>query len=199
MAPRDKQRETLQMIFSFFLGLMVVAFVGVGVNTFYAEPGSEPNDELQKLYDEQNKLDQGRDKTSGSLSPADELRYKQLSDKIGKEQEALQKVRDVWARNTSIILIAFATLIMGISLIRSDQLKLISNGLLLGGLFTMIYGTGWSFAGNDSKARFLVVTVALIATLVLGYVKFVRGREDADEVASPPAVPPAAPPPAAAD
>jgi hypothetical protein len=189
MAARDKQRETLQMIFSFFLGLMVVAFVGVGVNTFYPEPGSEPNDKLQKLYEEQNKLDMGRDKTSGQLSPADELRYKALTEEIGAEQTKVDKVRNSWARNTSIVLIAFATLIMGISLIRSDQLKLISNGLLLGGLFTMVYGTGWSFAGNDSKARFAVVTVALVATLALGYMKFVRGREDAED--QPPAQPPA--------
>ena len=28
----------LQIVFSFFLGLVVTAFIGIGVNTFYPEP-----------------------------------------------------------------------------------------------------------------------------------------------------------------
>ena len=35
---RDRQRDALQTIFSFFVGLMVLAFIGVGVNTFYQSP-----------------------------------------------------------------------------------------------------------------------------------------------------------------
>lgn len=31
---------------------------------------------------------------------------------------------------------------MAISLVRADQLPVISNGLLLGGVFTMLYGVG---------------------------------------------------------
>lgn len=197
MATRDKQRDTLQIIFSFFLGLMVVAFIGVGVNTFYPSPDQRPDSKLQKLYDERNVLDNARGKT-GTLSPTDEKLYKELSDKITAEEKNMQKVRDVWARNTSIVLILFATLVMGVSLIRAEQLRVISSGLLLGGLFTMIYGTGMSFAGSDSKARFFVVTVALVVTLALGYIKFVRGHEDAEEdaAAQTPPAPPTPPMPA---
>ncbi|MFT3832909.1 MAG: hypothetical protein QM711_06255 [Micropruina sp.] len=38
-AQRDLGQSMLQVIFSFFLGLAVVAFIGIGVNTFYPEPG----------------------------------------------------------------------------------------------------------------------------------------------------------------
>jgi hypothetical protein len=31
----DRQHQALQTIFSFFLGLVVLAFIGVGANTFY--------------------------------------------------------------------------------------------------------------------------------------------------------------------
>ena len=45
-APRliaaDRQHSALQTIFSFFLGLMVLAFVGVGANTFYPSPAEQP-------------------------------------------------------------------------------------------------------------------------------------------------------------
>ena len=37
-AQRDLSQSVLQVIFSVFLGLVVTAFVGIGVNTFYPEP-----------------------------------------------------------------------------------------------------------------------------------------------------------------
>ncbi|MFT3860560.1 hypothetical protein [Micropruina sp.] len=38
-AQRDLSQSVLQVIFSVFLGLVVTAFVGIGVNTFYPETG----------------------------------------------------------------------------------------------------------------------------------------------------------------
>lgn len=37
-AQRDLGQSMLQIVFSFFLGLVVTAFIGIGVNTFYPEP-----------------------------------------------------------------------------------------------------------------------------------------------------------------
>jgi hypothetical protein len=88
--------------------------------------------------------------------------------------EAATDARKPWGRSTSVILIAFATLAMAISLVRADQLPVISNGLLLGGLFTMLYGVGWIVVTDTSITRFLVMTAALVITLGLGYVRFVR-------------------------
>ncbi len=99
-----------------------------------------------------------------------------IQDEINKIQDQMRTSMEVWGRNTSIILITFATLVMAISLIRSEELPVISNGLLLGGVFTMIYGVGWIIATGTSIARFIVMTVALAITLALGYVRFVRGR-----------------------
>jgi len=55
----------------------------------------------------------------------------------------------------------------------------VSSGLLLGGVFTMIYGIGWIAFTGTSVLRFLVMTAALAVTLVLGYVRFVRGGRPA--------------------
>ena len=101
--------------------------------------------------------------------------------RLQNQQNALQDKIDAlmktWARNTSIILVLFATLVMVISLMLSDQLRVISNGLLLGGLFTMVYGVGWVIFSGNSTARFFVILFALAMTLGLGYVKFVRQRK----------------------
>jgi len=173
----DRQHYALQTIFSFFLGLMVLAFVGVGVNTFYPQP-AENNSKAQQAIS--RKIEALNVKTSNrSLTATEQAAMTLLQD----EQNALQDKTDSqmkgWARNTSIILVLFATLVMGISLVRSDQLRVISNGLLLGGLFIMVYGVGWVIFSGNSTARFVVILFALAVTLGLGYVKFVRQRKDA--------------------
>lgn len=91
-----------------------------------------------------------------------------------KLRDAAKDSLEPWGRSTSIILIIFATLTMMVSLVRADQLPVISNGLLLGGLFSMLYGIGWVIATDSSVSRFWVLTFALVITLALGYIRFVR-------------------------
>jgi len=177
MAATDRQRNALQTIFSFFLGLMVTAFIGVGVYTFYPPPEERFADQLQTLYRQQEDIQGFKDQTQ--LTPADRTKLRTIQEDIRKIEDAQAAAREVWGRNTSIVLIAFATLVMSVSLIMADRLRVISNGLLLGGLFTMLYGTGWVIATGSSQARFWVMTFALLITLGLGYLKFVRTRETA--------------------
>jgi hypothetical protein len=184
---KERQHDALQTIFSFFLGLMVVAFIGVGVNTFYPSPDLNQNTQMQTLSNQQMRIENRR-ASNGSLTPADQAEYDRLQVKMDALNKRSQTIGETWARNTSIVLILFATTVMAISLIRSEQLKVISNGLLLGGLFTMVYGSGWTIASGDSKARFFVITFALAVTIGLGYLKFVRGRtEEPADVEAPPA------------
>jgi hypothetical protein len=176
MAAPDRQRYALQTIFSFFLGLMVLAFIGVGVNTFYQSPTSRvqpQQDELQRQIDAINIKTNGRSFDATQQAQMDRLSAQQndLSRVVAGEMKT-------WQRNTSIVLIIFATLVMGISLIRSEQLRVLSNGLLLGGLFTMLYGTGYVIFSGNSTARFVVIAFALLVAIGLGYVKFVRQRAE---------------------
>lgn len=175
----ERQHYALQTIFSFFLGLMVLAFIGVGVNTFYPSPSEihkEQRQDLQRQRDELSVQANGR-----KLETAQQAEM----DRLIAEQNALQRTIEAeekgWARVTSIILVVFATIVMGVSLVRSEQLRVLSNGLLLGGLFTMIYGVGWVVFSGNSVTRFAVMAFALVVAIGLGYVKFV-GRRARGEV-----------------
>lgn len=139
-----KANQLLQVIYSFFLGLVVVGFVGIGINTFYPPP----------RYTDYN--------------PAAEA------------QSA------GWALNTSIALLVCATAVMLISLIRSERQAVISNGLLLGGLFTMVYAVGMSIGASQSVTRFAVIAAALVVTVGVGWLKFVRGHRGAAAQAAAP-------------
>jgi len=174
MMATDRQHYALQTIFSFFLGLMVLAFIGVGVNTFYPSPATQQQkaqQEISRQIEAINTANQNK-----SLDATAQAQLKRLQDQQNALQDRIDGAMKDWARTTSIILVIFATLVMGVSLIRSEQLKVISNGLLLGGLFTMVYGVGWVIFSGNSVARFWVIAFALLVTIGLGWVKFVRQR-----------------------
>ena len=176
MAATDRQHYALQTIFSFFLGLMVLAFIGVGVNTFYQSPSTQHEQEQQAVS---RKIDALNIRTQGkSLDATQQAQMQVLQNQQNALQDKIQAEMKPWARNTSIILVIFATVVMGLSLVLSGQLLVLSNGLLLGGLFTMLYGTGWVIFSGNSTARFVVITFALLVSIALGYIKFVRGRAE---------------------
>ena len=167
----------LQTIFGFFLGLMVTSFIGVGVYTFYPPPDRPYRDQIVSLERQQQEV--RASKAATELTDAEREKIQELQREINSAQDHIRIASEGWGRRTSIILIALATLAMAVSLVRAVQLPVIANGLLLGGVFTMIYGVGWVIAADSSTVRFFVMTAALAITLALGYVRFVRQRDAA--------------------
>lgn len=133
-----RAQSMLQVIYSFFLGLVVVGFVGVGTNTFYPYPKA-PEGEF-----------------------ADFDRYYALT--------------STWSVNTSMIRVIIATVILLVSLVGSERYAVIANGLLLGGLFTMIYAVGLSAFSDASLSRFVIIGVALLIAVSIGWMRFTRVR-----------------------
>jgi hypothetical protein len=164
----------LQTLFAIFLGLMVTAFVGVGVYTFYPPPDKQYRAQIVSLDRQQEAIRNSR--PDAALTPDDRARIQKLVDERNKVQDLSRKTSEAWASRTSIILVSLATVAMVIALVAVAQLPVISNGLLMGGVFTMLYGVGWVIASGTSTARFIVMTFALAITLALGYLRFVRRR-----------------------
>lgn len=138
-----RTNNALQVIFAFFLGLVVVAFVGIGVNTFYPEP----------VWTETSQTGYAN-----------------------------------WQLITGVILLVCATVLLAVSLLLPETQGVLSNGVLLGGVFTMVYAVGMTISSDRSLLRFAVVAAALVVTIGIGYLKFVRRRAAA--VAAAAAAPP---------
>jgi hypothetical protein len=129
-----KRNGALQVIFAFFLGLVVVGFVGIGVSTFYPEPtATDYNDATHAT----------------------------------------------WLLITGIVVLVIATVILAISLTLPPHQEVIANGVLLGGVFTMIYAVGITLSSEQSIWRFVVVAIALVVTVAIGYLRFTRQRHSA--------------------
>jgi len=175
--PTLRERGPLSLIFAFFLGLLLTAFIGVGVNTFHPSPAEPLERQMQALGREERQIENGR--PTSALSADEQARMRSIRDSVDVLNRRADQVREGWGRSTSLILIAFATLVMAVAVLRADQLSVLSNGLLLGGVFTMVYGVGLILATGTSMARFLAITLALVVTLGIGYLRFVRRRSEA--------------------
>ena len=175
-------RGVLQAIFAVFLGLMITAVVGVGVYTFHPNPGEAYQEQIQALYDERSAIDGCNKPTPeqcrawDQLTPAEQARTKAIDAEVTTLQRASEEQASQWRMSTSVVLIVIATILMAVALALGDSVAVLSNGILLGGLFTMLYGVGWGLASGNSVTRFVVLVVALVVSLALGYLKFVRGR-----------------------
>ncbi len=134
MPHRNLGAEVLSVIFSVFLGFVVVAFVGIAVNTAYPEPASN-----YEMYN--------------------------------------QPLWDTWRLTTGIWLLVCATLVMIAAMfIGSDRIPVIGNGILLGGVFTMVYAVGMALSSPNHWPRLAVIGAALLVTVGIGYWKFATRR-----------------------
>jgi len=154
----------LKIVYTFFIGVLLAIFVGVGIAAFYPEPKHPETPTLLRLY----KL------------PTDPSRDPAISAQLQKEQEAFDEVSKTYEekmekynRNVSIIALVAAILILIISLMLFRKLLVIADGLLLGGVVTLLYSVVRVFGSGDDKLRFLIVSVGLGISLILGYLKFV--------------------------
>ncbi len=167
------QSGALQAIFAVFLGIITAVVVGVGVTTFHPNPADGSRQQLEVLYQQQAQ-DQGK-VADGSTTAEEQAQQAQIMglEAVAREQE------QGWAASTSLIVIIIATALLGgaVALARLPQAWVFSTGLLLGGIFTMLYGVGLSFMATQSVLRFALLVTALLITGGLGYLRFVRGRE----------------------
>lgn len=154
--------KILELVYTFFLGLILVIFIGVGVNTFYAGP-------VAPDWDSYGLNTYGKE-------PGDEEIAAQQEFEIKQQQH--NKDMEPYNRNVSIIVLAASVMLLGISLVYEKKIKVLADGVMLGGLFTLFYSLGRGFASGNSQYSFFAITVGLIMVLYLGFHRFVSPQSN---------------------
>lgn len=167
------QQAILQALYALFLGGIITAFLVVGLTTFYPQPSFE-TPQIVELQQRQRAIYECPDGVGCEITPAEQAEITRIDRELEPLRAEQERARQLWARNAGLILIAAATALLALSLVRWDRAIVLSNGMLLGGLFTMVGGIGLSIAGGEGAARFLVLTLALALTVGLGYLRFAR-------------------------
>lgn len=152
------QESFLHLAYTVFIGILLAVFVGVGVAAFYEAP-KPPEDTSFPAY-------------APSREPNQEEKDK--AEVSQKAYSAHNKAMQTYNRDVAVIAITAAILLFIVSLTAIRTIPLISDGVLLGGILTLLYGIMRSFGANDSKFQFVVVTIGLVVALSLGYIKFVK-------------------------
>src|SRR5687768_11545642 len=151
----------LKVIYAFFVGILLAIFVGVGISTFYPEPKAP---ETPAIY------------TKASVDPTT-AEFKEQEAAFTEAQKKYSKDVSDYNRNVSIISLVTAVAFLTVGLLMSARIHVLSDGLLLGGVFTLIYGLIRGFISEENTFRFIIVTVGLIVAMVLGYIKFIKPEQ----------------------
>lgn len=148
----------LRLVYTFFLGILIALFVGVGISTFYPAP-EEPEYPV----------------STSAVMKEPTLEEQAAQDAAyNKARDAFDDKFAVYNRNVSIIAIMSAVLLLVASIVYEKKIRFIADGIMLGGLFTLVYSIGRGLASGDSKYTFVMITVSLAVVLYLGYHRFVK-------------------------
>ena len=151
--------KILKIVYTFFLGIILALFVGLGISTFYPAPTAPEYPRELSSYSKEPTIEQ----------TAEQQKNQQ---KFDDEQRSYSEKVQPYNRNVSIIALVTAVILVGLSLLFEKFNKVIANGVMLGGLFTLLYSLGRGLASEDTKYTFIAATVGLLIALYLGYRRF---------------------------
>lgn len=155
----------LKFIYTLFIGILLALFVGFGIAAFYEEP-RYPEPPVSLRYPALS-IQETKPATSSSLTIQEQIKQEGLEKKYQKSIEDYNRI-------VSTIGIISAIIYLILSLLFVKNLQILSDSLLLGGVFTLLYSIGRGFGSHDSKFQFITVAIGLVISLYLGYIKFVK-------------------------
>lgn len=168
------------MLYALFLGGVITSLIVIGILAFFPSPSSQHDQRYEELNERENELHDCVASVGCELTPQEQAELDAIGEERDQLYDDLDEVQDGWQRSFGIALIALATGLLALSLVRWDQAIVISNGLLVGGMFTMIGGIGVTLGTGTGAGQFLMVAFASVVTLLLGYLRFARKPEPVD-------------------
>jgi hypothetical protein len=145
-----------------FLALIIALFFGLGIEAFYPTPNAPEAPAQSQQFDTQGKPTNAPSKEQ--LAYEKKMRY--------YDEHTMR----AYNRTVSIIALILAVFIMGISLIFAVKFVILSDGMLLGGVFTLIYSIMRGLSAQNAQFSFVIVSIGLFITVLLGYWKFLKPK-----------------------
>lgn len=138
----------VKIVLGIAIAVIFPLMVGLGIEAFYSSP-ENPFDKCRPL-----------DPNAGIKEPVSVYKDPLTDPAYKKCNDDQQKIVNVYNRNLFIIaiIIGFAAMTAGTLLI-SEAMGPVSPGLILGGLFTILYASGRSFNAIDKRWLFLIITI----------------------------------------
>ena len=136
--------------------------VGVGIAAFYPEPKPPESPSALKIPRE------------GGLNQPVFNELKGEQEEFDRLEKAFEQNLETYNRNVSIIAIVASIITLVVSLTLFGKLLLIADGLLLGGVLTLLYSIIRGFGSGNNKFQFIIVSLSFTVALILGYIKLAK-------------------------
>ncbi|MFH1749547.1 MAG: hypothetical protein ABH837_01470 [bacterium] len=156
----------LRVMYTIFLALLLALFVGLGISAFYQGP-REPD--YPSVLEESEPCG---DETVESKNDTGEI--KEIRDNYDQNMQSFQDKIQIYNRNVSIISMILAVIMVILSFIALKNITILNDSLLLGGVLTLCYSVILGIGSGNEQYRFIVVVVAIIIAVILGYKRFVK-------------------------
>jgi len=153
----------LRFAYITFLGILLALFVGVGIATFYPEPKIPETINTPRLTPPETASEEAQLQLEAKRNQAMWQQY--------------EENRRVYSRNISISALVISVILLVTGLLLFKKMEIISDGVVLGSLLTLIYSIFRGFASRDETFRFISVSVGLLIALYLGYEQFVKVKK----------------------
>ena len=154
------ENKLSKFAYAFFLGLILALFVGMGISTFYPAP---------KMPEYPRSITTAELKSPDGKVPEEDMQAQRDYEQAYKKYDTDSQV---YHRNVSIISLVAAVLLVVASILFERKNSAIMNGVMMGGIFVLIYSIGRGIASTDTKYTFVAVSIGLAVILVLGYRRF---------------------------
>jgi len=152
------ETTVMRAVYTFFLGVLVALFVGLGIATALpgpAEPAAPPAVAVAQQ--------------SRELTPAEEQQWRAYEQQRERWEEAARH----HSRTVGLAALVASVLLLVLSLSLERRRRVLAEGVLLGGLFTLLHSIVRSLVARDTVVTFAVVTTALVLVLAVGYRRYV--------------------------
>lgn len=149
----------IRLIYALIIAAAAVAFIGVGISTFYPEPQAPTYP--QQIVPFEKGITQPI--APGGNGGVDE--YQQALDRYQAE-------RATYYRNVSIVGSILAVIIVAGGLYLRRRADIIGEGLALGGVATTTYAIVTATIADNRIMRFVAVTLFLAAAILVVYTEF---------------------------
>ncbi len=145
----------IRLLYAVLIALTVVAFVGVGIFSFYQPPKSPDYSSV------------------GDSSDAD---YQNSQKAYDKADKAYQSNAKVYQRNVTYVLLPLVVVSLGAGLYLLRRSEVIGEGLALGGVGISIYAIITASIADHRALRFIAVTLLLASVLLTANYRFSTKR-----------------------
>lgn len=170
--PGPAENPVLRTLYALALAVLIAAFVGFGIQTFYPAPESLQDNAFAGEVPPSSPGAGGALPDTQSLPgpPGDDAGFQGDIGGYDQELTAHDRVASVVAIVVAV-LILFAGLLPMIS-----RLPVIGDGVTLGGVLSLFYGMTLAVQAPSGPLGFFVVAVGLLALIAVLYLKFRPGR-----------------------